>query len=176
MTSQHRNQGFTFIEVLIYTILLAMIGAALTLFATRIIRQNAHAQITAQVLDNARGAMEEITREIRESNNVYTPTSVFDSSPGQLSLATAQNAPTGENESYVDFYVDDGRLYRKREDTAAELITSEQVQLTNMTFELLNEANARPAVRITLTVEPASGSTELIAQSSVTFTTTVAIR
>jgi type II secretory pathway pseudopilin PulG len=173
---KHSTNGFTFIEILIYTGLLAVIMFTLTTFATRVIRQNAHTQLTSQVLDNARGAMEAITREIRQSTGVYAPTSTFDTFPGQLSLSTTQSLPADEEVTYVDFYIDDERLYRKREGTPAELVTSEQVRVTNLTFDLLNESSATPAIQITLTVEPAVSSDEAAAQSAVTFVTTAALR
>lgn len=170
------QSGFTFIEMLIYTGLLAVIGVSLTLFASRIIRQNAHAQLTTRTLDNTQSAMATITQEIRQSSGIYTPTSTLDTSPGQLSLISALNVPTDEIQTYVDFYIDDDRLYRKREESSAELLTSERVRITNLTFDLLNEGASSPAVRTTITAEPAGASGEAIAQSTVTLTTTTALR
>lgn len=173
--SSTHQQGFTLIEMLVYIGLLAVLLTVLTQAGSHIIRQTAHTQLTAQVLGNARGALEDIGREIRHGSGLYTPTSVFGTYPGQLSLATQENAPADEAGTYVDFYIDDERLYRKREGATAELLTSEQVKVTNLVFTHLNVSND-PAVRIELTVEPAASSTNAEAQTSVTLFTTVSLR
>lgn len=176
MTKNTSQSGLTLIEVMVYIVLLVLLGTTLTLFITQVVRRNAHAQATTRVLDNARSAMSLITQEVRQSNGLYTPTSVFDSSPGQLSLATALNTPTGETETYVDFYIDDQRLYRKRESQSAELITSEQVLVTDVTFTHLHQSSIAPAVRISMTVIPANTSTQAQNESTVTLTTTTTLR
>lgn len=170
------QRGFTLVEMLVYIVLLAVLGAVLTLAGSHIIKQSAHAQLTAQVLGSARGALEDMGREIRHARGVYTPTSVFDTNPGQLSLATRENVPADEEETYVDFYIDDERLYRKREGEAAELITSERAKITNLVITHLNENNGGSALRIELTAEPAATATEAVAQASVTLVTTISLR
>ena len=176
MNSTSKQSGFTLIELTIYIALLALIGTVLTLFITQVIRRNAHAELTSRTLDNARGAMSLITQEVRQANAIYTPTSVFNSNPGQLSLVTTLNIPTGENETYVDFYVDDQRLYRKREGQSAELITSEQVVVSDLTFAHLHQSSISPAVRISITIQPAVAATAALDESTVTLTTTTALR
>lgn len=170
------KQGFTLIEVVIYIGLVAIIGIVLTSFATRMIRSNSNAQFTTEALNNARGAAGAITREIRHARGVYYPTSVFDTHPGQLSLATRENLPAGEKETYVDFYVDDNRLYLKRENEAAQLLTSQNVQVTNLVFTQLNTGVSASAVRVEITVAPDTQVADVATQSSVTLTTTAALR
>ncbi len=169
------QEGFTLIETLMYAGLLAALGAVLTLAGVRIIRQNAHAQLTAQVLGNARGVLEDMSREVRHGTGVYVPTSVFASHPGQLSLATREKLPADEKETYVEFYVDDERIYRKREGAAAELLTSEQVKVTNLVFTHLNSSND-PAIRIEMTVVPVAAATAATSQASIKLTTTASLR
>ncbi|MGH7926327.1 MAG: PulJ/GspJ family protein [Candidatus Binatia bacterium] len=172
-----RNQwGLTLIEILVYTGLLATMIVVLTLFAVQVIRRNAHAQLAAQTLDNARGAMAVITQDIRHATGVYSPTSVFSSHPGQLSLVTTQELPAGEDETYVDFYVDDEQLYVKREEAAAEAITSNNVRVTSMTFLYLHQTSSAPAIRVSLTVEPRDTSAQASSEGSVTLTTTASLR
>jgi type II secretory pathway component PulJ len=168
--------GFSLLEVLVYISLLTVVGLALVGFATRIIRSNSEAQLKAQVLDNARSAMALMTKEIRHANGVYDPTSTLLSHPGQLSLATTFDPPADEQETYVDFYLDDERLYRKREGSAAELITAEKVRVTNLTFTYLQQTLAVPAVQITLTVEPADAASGAADRSTVTLSSTASLR
>lgn len=170
------DHGFTLIEMLIYASLLAMIGVVLTTFASQVIQRNAHTQLKAQVLNNARGVMGTITQEIRHASGVYDPTSVFGSHPGQLSLSTTQNLPADETETYVDFYIDDDRLYRKRESEAAQLITGENVSVTNLTFSYINQTAQAPAIKVNLTITPKDASSVAAAQSVVTLTSTASLR
>lgn len=170
-----RQQGFTLIEMIVYIGILASLGTVLTLFGAHIMRQGTHTQQTAVLLGNARGTLEDIAREARHATAVYTPTSAFGVHPGQLSLVTKQNLPTDEKETYVDFYVDDERLYRKREAATAQLITSEQIRITNFVVTHLN-TSGDSALRIEMTVVPVGAGTIATAQSSVTLFTTVSLR
>jgi len=108
------QSGTSLIEVVVYIALLAIMGTAITFFAAQIIRHNAHARNTAQVIDSARSTLAFMTSEIRQSSRVYTPTSTLGAHPGQLSLATTKDLPSDENETYVDFYIDNNRLYQKK--------------------------------------------------------------
>ena len=170
------SSGLSLLEIVIYTALLALVAVVLTTFASRVIQRNAHARITDQALDNARGAMSTLVFEIRHAGGIYDPTSTFDVHPGQLSLATTENLPAGEDETYVDFYIDDDRLYRKREGQNAELITSEQVRVTNFVVTYLNQTSSAPAIRIQLAIAPATGSASVIAEGTVSLVSTASLR
>jgi len=153
--SRQLQKGFSMVEVIAYIALLSIIGLAVTGFVYQLVRFNARARATAQALDDARRALAVITYEVRHAQGVYDPTSSFGSNPGQLSLATTLSPPAGENGTYVDFYVDTGRLAVKRESQAAQIITSEDTQVTNLTFTQLDDGleSTPEAVRVGLTVE-----------------------
>lgn len=171
-----KQSGVSLLEVLVYITLLAVLGVGLIRFATHVIQRNSETQLKAQVLDNARSAMAIMTKEIRHASGVYDPTSTFGSHPGQLSLATTFELPADENETYVDFYLDDERLYRKREGNTAELITAEKVRVTNLTFTYLQQTLASPAVQISLTVEPSDSTSQAAANSTVVLSSTASLR
>lgn len=176
MQTLSSQQGLSIIEVLVYVILLSLVATSLLLFTMRIVQQTSSARVTSITLDNARGAMAVITSEIRQANAVYTPTSVVGSSPGQLSLVTTRNTPADEDETYVDFYIDDERLYRKREGVAAELVTAEQIKVTHLTFYHRNTGSEGSAVQVTLTVVPAQANAQILAAATVSLTTTATLR
>lgn len=176
MTRASRQAGLTLVEVLVYAALLAITTTVLIRFALQINQRTAVARTTSTVLSNAHGALTLLTREIQHANGVYDPTSVFDIHPGQLSLATYQNLPADEKETYVDFYIDDDRLYRKRESQPAELVTSENIRITNLTFTYLNQGSRTPAVQINLTAAPANTASPSASQSTITVTTSASFR
>jgi type II secretory pathway component PulJ len=148
----HSKSGFTLIEILIYAALLVIIGGVASAYFIQISNVGETARRSRESLDNARRAMNVITQEIRHAEAVYTPTSVFDTNPGQLSLETNRDSPTDENTTYVDFYLDDSGIYLKRESQTEELITSEKVQVTDFTFVHLTGGSGN-SVQVSLTVQ-----------------------
>lgn len=170
------QSGFNLIEVVIYAGLLAAVITTITAFATTIIERSSHTRLRADVLDNARGALATMTHDVREASGVYTPTSVFGSSPGQLSITNIHEPPSGEDAAYIDYYIDGGQLYRKSDAGDATAITSDDVTVTNLTFLYLQQSSTSPAVQIQITVEPKDSSTKAGEQGSVSLTTTVSLR
>ena len=147
-----KPSGFTLIEILIYSALLVIIGGVASAYFIQISNISETALRSRESLDNARRAMNVITQEIRHAEAVYTSTSVFDTNPGQLSLETTRDLPADENTTYVDFYLDDGGIYLKRETKTEELITSEKVQVTDFTFTHLTGGTGN-SVQVSLTVQ-----------------------
>lgn len=145
--------GFTLIEILVYTALFVIIGGVVSAYFIQISNVAESSRRSREALDNARSALGIITQEVRHATAVYTPTSVFGSSPGQLSLETTRDLPADENTTYVDFYLDDQRIFMKKESQAAELVTSEKVKVTQFTLTHLTGSTAGSAVRINMTVE-----------------------
>ncbi len=167
------QKGFTLIEVLIYAILLAVISLVVLLFVNQLLGVNETTRRTRESLDNARRSLETISQEIRHADSIYTPTSVFGTNPGQLSLASVRDLPDDEDLTFVDFYVDEGNLYLKREGQSDQLLTSEKVKVTNLTF-INNNTGGADAIRISITVEykdPITGP-----KNAVTLTSTAVLR
>lgn len=167
--------GITLIEIVVYIGLLTLVSTLLLSFLVNIMRTNARSQLTTQTVDSARSAITSLTRAIRQANGVYQPTSIFGSHPGQLSLATTDDLPTDEKITYIDFYLDNGRLYQKQEGTAAELVVSPQFMVTNLVFTEI-DTSAVPSVKIQLTIAPADAAPQTIQQNSITVSTTASLR
>jgi type II secretory pathway component PulJ len=170
-TTKRTAQGFTLIEMIVYTGLLVILGLAISGFMFHLTRLNARAGATTQALSDARQVLAVITHEIRHAASVYEPTSTFNSHPGQLSLQTVRHAPVGHSMTYVDMYVDEGGVYVKREGSDAQRITSPKTRVTDLVFTYLN-ADEGGAVRIAITVEP----DREISHSTVTLYATASLR
>lgn len=170
-----RNKGFTLIEIITYIGLLALIGLIMATFITQTAKLNAYAQINEELLNNARRAVEIMTQEIKYASSVYAPTSVFDTNPGQLSLETTKNKPPQEERTYVDIYQDNGKLYIKREDSDPELVVSENIKVTELTFNHLKPAATKEAVRLKITMAYESPAKEAVSQIPVTLFATVSL-
>lgn len=170
------KKGFTLIEMLMYVAIMIVVGSVLVVFIPQVTRQNAYMQAKSEVLDNATSIMATMEKEIKHSVSVYIPTTVFDTSPGQLSLETRFNTISTEESTFVDFYVDDDRLYIKREEQSAQLLLSDKIKIDSLIFTNLNAGGDYPVIRIALTASYDSSSSEVSAQSQVTLTSTVSAR
>ena len=150
--------GFTLIEMLIYVALVATIISAVTLFGVWAMQVGAKAKANQEVLDNARRALEIMAYEIKKATGLYAPTSVFEASPGQLSLETASPTGLGESSSYADFFVCGQALCLKREKTNALALTSDSVRVTKLLFEQRLNDQVAPSIKITLGLATATST------------------
>lgn len=173
-TSQQK--GFSMIEAVIYSALLAVVVSTAIYFMTNIF--DAYKKVFAQreVMSNVQFALDLITEETRFAKNIYTPTSTFANDNGQLSIETNQNLPTGETATFIDFYLDNGRIYMKRESQTEIPLTSNQVKVGKMRFAYLNPANAPEGVQIFIEAQFNTTSASLRDQTLMDFTTSAIIR
>ena len=171
-----KSKGLSLITTLVYVGLLALVLAVATRLTAGLLHANAQAQLAGEVIDNAQSALATITQEIQQADGVYTPTSLLNATPGQLSLATRHNLPTDETITYVDFYVDDQHLYVKREGSAGSLITSPRVKISHLEFTHLNSASPYPAVRIAATFAADVPDSKVVTQTSIALTKTISLR
>lgn len=146
-----KKQGFTLIELLLYLGIFIIIITTLSSFAITFIKAVHKSQIKKEVSLGAYSAMKTIIYEIKTAKNIYNPTSIFDFNPGQLSIETTNNLPTGEQITYIDFYIDDDdRLYLKRENQESQVLISEDLRIDNLQFEYI--ASSPESIRISITV------------------------
>ena len=155
------KKGFTMIELIIYSVLLVIVSGAIIGFFIQTVDVVETSRRSRESLDNAKRVLDVINQEVRHSKSVYTPTSVESAHPGQIALETERDLPSDEESTFVDFYVDSGGVYIKREGQSEELITSEKVKVSNLVFTILVDTNQRQMVRTQITVEyidPEAGS------------------
>ena len=169
-------RGFTLIEILSYVAVLTIIVLAVSSFLLWATRLNVKTRAVRETLDNARRAMEIITGEIKEAESIYTPTSVFGSNPGQLSLETKKYLPAGETDSYVDFYVCDDKLCRKEEGQNPVALTSDRVRVSNLVFNYIATTSTSPSVQINLKLDYNFPTEKPEYQASINITSTASLR
>lgn len=174
MKSLTKNKSFTIIELLVYIAVLVVITTAVSGFIIWSINSNSKAKVMRQVLNNSRRAVEIITSEIKEATEIYTPTTTFSSHPGQLSLKTLKYLPTGEQVTYIDFYLCEDWLCLKKESQDPIVLTSDKVKVTNLVFQQV--ASNPPSIQIDLTVEFADISGRPEHQATVTTSSVASLR
>jgi len=169
------DNGFSLIEMLIYVALVATIISSVVFFGIWIIRVSVKSRINSDVMGNARSAMETMAYEIKKSQSVYAPTSVFDSNPGQLSLEQTNAAGSDESSSFIDFFICGQSLCLKREKANPIILTNNSVRVTSLLFSQRLNSIESPSIQIKLRVESAS-STKPEYTNSIDLTTTANLR
>lgn len=169
-------KGFTLIELLVSVGISAVIISAIVYFVSWGIKMNIKIRVNQEVIKNAEPAMEQIIFEIRHAQNIYTPTSNLGSHPGQLSLKSALNIPQGETYAYVDFYLEDEKLYLKREGENPQALTSEKVKVTNLVFKHLNSDISSSSIQVELGLEYKSPSLRPEWQAQISLTSSAGLR
>ncbi len=152
------KRGFTLVEVLIYVAVLALVvGAVLSFLLFAADSQLALVSQRSITLEGSR-AMEFVAKEIREARSIYTPTSVLDAHPGQLSLETKKAMSAGEQETFVDFFLCQEQLCMKREAQTPIALTSLGVKVENLVFRQVVSGSI-PSLRVELTLSSKGNQT-----------------
>src|SRR3972149_461800 len=167
--------GVTLIEMVFYTAIVGIIGSVLTLFLLNSLKAYNKTQAIQHVFNNVNGSLRTITDEIKYARSIYTPTTVLNSDSGQLSLETALNTPAGEPTTFVDFYLDNGRIYEKREGSPAVALTSERIFITALRFSSVSN-NGKISATVQITGRINTTSTKPEDQAQLTLSTSAALR
>jgi len=170
------KKGFTLIEVLVYVAVLSIIILTVSGFLIWTMRSNTKAKVMKETQDNARRAMEIMTYEIKEAKSIYTPTSVFGSHPGQLSLEIKKYLPEGEDNTYIDFYLCENQLCLKKESKNPIALTSDRVKVSNLVFNQIATTSTLPSIQINLQIDYKTLAERPEYQASFITTSTVSLR
>lgn len=145
-----KRKGFTLIEVLIYIAVLGIIISAISSFLLWTIDSYAKGKALRESMNNAKRAMDIMTYEIKEAKSIYTP----NTTSTQLSLETTHYLPTGEDTTYIDFYICENRLCLKKEDQDPIAISSDRVEVESLSFVPVSTLTlSGSSVQINLTIK-----------------------
>lgn len=147
------SKGITLVEMVVYVALLGMISVFVVNFLIQIVNTYERARAEREVLSNARLLMERISETIVESREVYAPASRFNDNQGQLSLVSSATTTPEHASIFVDFWVDNGRFWTRREGAGSEALSAATVRVTRFRLERIFQALGLEAVRVTLQVD-----------------------
>jgi len=145
-------EGFSLLEIVISVAFFSIILFAVVSIFLSMNNSNLKTTASREVSENVRMAIEKITYEIRSAKSIYTPTTTA----SQLSLETSQNLPSGEINSFVDFFLCGYAICFKAESEESVAITSDSVQVTNLTFSQIS-TGSQPSIQIEITASAGSG-------------------
>lgn len=166
------KKAFTLIEVLVYIAILAIIVSVVFSSFLWIGRSGTKTKAMREVLNNASLSMEKMTYEIREAKSVYSPTT----DSVQLSLETTKYLPTGEEITYIDFYLCGTRLCFKKESYDTIALTSDKVEVKEINFAQIATTSTIPSVQISLVIDYKNPHNRPEYRASINLTSTASLR
>lgn len=150
------SAGFTMIELLVAMTVFSFMLVIIVVGFMNVVRLHNSALASNVAQDNARTAIDELVRAVRDSATVVSPT-VVDATSNSLCLASAK----GVQQIY---YLNAGALTRADDCTTRAnpvAITSTSVNVTNFgaTLRTGGPAIVKPEVELSVTVGSANGTT-----------------
>jgi type II secretory pathway pseudopilin PulG len=167
---------FTMVEILVYISVLSIVVITIISFLIWSTQSNTKLRVMREVLDNTKRAMEIMTYEIREAKSIYTPTTIFDTNLGQLSLETKKYLPTEEETSFIDFYLCGTRLCLKKESQNPIPLTSDKVEVKDLIFSQITTGNNVSAIQINLKIDYKNPNNRSEYSASVNVTSAASLR
>ncbi len=175
MRPLHKQQGYSLIDLILYTAFIALIVLVVVQFmlSVLILRNKTAAERAAW--ENGRYAMERIVHQLRSANQIDLSTATFGTTLDTLALLT-NLYDIDEPEVLVTFFVDgNGQLIFSREGYTSEVITTPDVRITQMTLTRFF-AGTSEGVKIALITEASSPSTRFDFQATYSLDTSILIR
>lgn len=161
------------IETIIYIAIFSIIVTVLINFILNILTAYQKAQYKKLAINEGSAALKTILSEIELARKVYVPTSIFGVANGQLSLETIQNIPADETYGFADIYLDNGKIWLKRESQNVLALTSDKNLVTNLNFTHLDAGANYESIKITIDIESRDGKPQTKATAGFTSTTTL---
>ena len=172
--SQNCITGFTLLEAVLYVGFLGVISVMIVNFMLQISNTYHILRAEREVVSNARLVLERIEKTVAQSSEIYSPTSYFNANLGQLSLLVGDASDPNHPAFYTDFWVDNGRLWTRREGQNAIPVSAASVKIDYFYLESIIQRLDREAVKMTLRVSYNSPINLPIA--STTLNATMALR
>ncbi|MBL7057968.1 hypothetical protein ISS03_01405 [Patescibacteria group bacterium] len=148
------QKGTSFIEMLLYVAIMALVLISMVAFSLSIHSSYVKNYVSQQVHDNLRVALYYITTRIKLSNGLNETNSLLDVDPGVLYLNTFDPFT---NPIVFSLDQDDGSLYLSEGVSVPLPVTSDEIQFTKFIFSKVN-SKGRDSIRIVLRAE-AKGDT-----------------
>jgi len=132
--------GYTLLEVLIYSSILALFLLLTTQLFISIKLTNAHSIALVGLQKNCRQIIADLTSTIKAAENVMTPL------PGETATTLSLNNGT------ILYQLEDGVLQKIKDSQVWEL-TTDEVTVSGLSFENPVEATQTASIKIVMTVE-----------------------
>lgn len=148
------KRGYSLVEMIIYVALLALFLGVIVSVLLGVGRSLNYVQATIDSQQSAITALDRVVREIQNAQSVNTGTSVFNTSPGTLTLTTTNDADDAITRS---MYINNGVVRMKENSVDVGALTSSNVVVSQLEFNFIDGV-VSDAVRVTMTVDAGKSS------------------
>jgi Tfp pilus assembly protein PilW len=146
-----RQTGYTLIELLLYVAIVGLLLTSVTSFFGIVADARVKNQSIAEVNDQAVSVMDYMTQTIRNASSVTAPTTGTSGSSLTLAVPTGSLNPTIFNLSGTTLQIKEGA-------GSTVALTSNDVQITSLTFKNLTRSGTNGVVQISFTMIRANSS------------------
>jgi hypothetical protein len=150
---QIKNRGYSLPEMLIYVGIICIISLVVVRMLVAFGGSYRVVVASRRVDYAAMNSLERMSRDIRASTSVNSATSVFGTSPGVLTLLSTINGLS----TTTKYYIQDGILKLDVNGVYVGPLTSSNVLVTNLTFQLLDNGTSR-AIKMNMTLQGVVGA------------------
>lgn len=164
--------SFTLIEILVYIAILGIMGSIATTLFIDFLGSYAKIKVKREILTSSRLALDSIVFEVKNAKSIYTTASAT----SQLSLETIFNLPADEKTTFVDFYLDNGLVMKKKEGQDSGALTSDRIEVTNLNFTYLGPIAIPSSVRVNISSRYRSNLLNPKYQSEINLASSVSLR
>lgn len=165
-------RGFSLIETIIYVLIIGLVMGTFGMFITNLLQARAKTIAASDVITAARTIQDRLTSAARHAEGINVASSTFGSDPGVLSfdMVEASVDPT-----IFSLTGDNGQVQVREASGAAQLLTSDDVAITDFVFTNLTGAEDIGIIQAQFTVEAVNPSGSPYFDYVETFQTTLRI-
>lgn len=145
MQTKTVQAGYTLIELLLYVVIVGALLTSLTYFFGMMADSRVKNQTISEVNDQAAMAMDTITQTIHNATSITTPAAAGSGASLTLVVPTGALSPTVFSLSGTTLQIKEGAA-------AAVALTSNDVQITSLTFTNLTKAGTSGIVQVSFTM------------------------
>lgn len=146
-------KGNTLIEMLVYTLIFAVLSVAVVNVLVTMMKSFSQVQAYRDLAEASTVSLERITREIKGATSVDVANSIFNSSPGILQLNTTDSLGAAKT---VKFDVSNNQLRLTENDIVTGNIVGGNISITSLIFRNV-PTNKGNAIRIEITMQNTRG-------------------
>lgn len=144
------NKGITLIELLVYIAVSTIIIISTFTFVISLIKAQAKVSMERETWESSQRVIDQITRELQKATLINEGASSFGVNPGVLDFETYQY--DSDDIINMKVYESGNRIYIQTA-TYNDAMTSDDINITNLTFELFSSGSGVKNIKTTITAE-----------------------
>lgn len=156
MTKLSYKTGYSIIETIIYIALFTILSVLVINSFITVLSTFSVSRVNRNMLDSGLGAMERMSREIRQAKSVDVGNSTFAADPGALTLSTTDS---NGNARTVKFISENHTVNLYENGSLLGPLSSANISVTNLVFRHIVTTKSE-AVKIEMTLGDATGNSE----------------